>query len=266
MNRFLPSAHDLFDVDSANRHSQLCATLARRRQDTADLRAADRSQRGGSGRRHFIRIGRRPLHDLRLGKRFGACQGGGNNGQRCSINEDCPGGTCPTACVGAPNTVCANDGECGGNGPCGRNFDFTGLVDQESLLLQNDQYTTPVVLPGMCQEDSNQCMASCGMNNPCANYAFEAGCRSRSVRWRKAGVLRGFTTSEAVAGEDLNGDGDLKTYRSRCATASPASKKILPRWEGVPASASQSSRRSMSRRSAIRRWRWKTMYRRSEGL
>ena len=33
---------------------------------------------------------------LRLARRHGSCVGGANDTQRCSTNEDCPGGSCPT--------------------------------------------------------------------------------------------------------------------------------------------------------------------------
>src|SRR5262249_44472247 len=151
-----------------------------------------------------------PYTILRIGRRFGTCQGGANDAQRCSINEDCPGGICPTTCVGAPATQCAVNGDCGANGPCGQLFDLSPLLGSGPLLLPNDQITSPIVLPGMCQDTSASCMASCGMTDPCVNYAMEAELPvSLDSLAQKTSLLRGFTTSEAVAGQDFNGGGDL---------------------------------------------------------
>jgi hypothetical protein len=61
---------------------------------------------------------------LRVGRRHGTCAGGPNDGALCSRHEQCPGGFCPTTCVGDPATECAVDGDCGADGPCGRLFDF----------------------------------------------------------------------------------------------------------------------------------------------
>jgi len=151
-----------------------------------------------------------PYTVLRLGKRFGTCQGGANDAERCNVHEDCPGGTCPTTCVGAPATTCTVDADCGGNAPCGRLFDLSPLVTTGALLLPRPQITTPVALPGMCQETAASCMASCGGDGPCVNYAFEAEPPvNLSSLGDRTSALRSFTASEAVVGVDLNGDGDL---------------------------------------------------------
>ncbi|MCC6764982.1 MAG: PD40 domain-containing protein [Deltaproteobacteria bacterium] len=150
-----------------------------------------------------------PYTILRLGRRFGTCQGGANDGRPCNVNEECPGGVCPTTCVGAPTTPCLTDGDCGGNGPCGRLFDFSPLVDVGPLLLPRAQITTPTPQAGMCQDTGAMCTASCGVGDPCVNYALEAESPVNLDSLReKTAALRGFTTSEAVALQDLNGDGD----------------------------------------------------------
>ncbi len=146
---------------------------------------------------------------LRIGRRFGSCQGGANGGELCNINEDCPGGVCPTTCVGAPATPCTVDGDCGGNGPCGRLFDLSALLDDGPLLLPRPQITAPVQLAGMCQDTGATCMASCGVDGPCVNYALEAELPvSLDSLGAKTAALRGFIASEVVALQDLNGDGD----------------------------------------------------------
>ena len=65
-----------------------------------------------------------PYTVLRVARRHGTCAGGANAGQRCESLGDCPGGTCPTSCVGAPATACTTDAACGANGPCGALYDF----------------------------------------------------------------------------------------------------------------------------------------------
>jgi len=147
-----------------------------------------------------------PYTILRIGRRHGTCDGGANNGEPCNVNVDCPGGTCPTTCVGDPAMQCSSDGECGGNGPCGALFDFGPLLGTGPLLLPRPRVAP---LDGMCQEDATTCTADCGLDGPCVNYAFEA---EPPVDFSSldlgTDVLRSFTASESVVGQDLNGDGD----------------------------------------------------------
>ena len=75
-----------------------------------------------------------PYTILRIGRRFGTCQGGGNHGARRNVNEDCPGGACPTTCVSAPTTQCTTDADCGGE-PCGALYDLSGVLDDGPFLL-----------------------------------------------------------------------------------------------------------------------------------
>jgi Tol biopolymer transport system component len=161
-----------------------------------------------------------PYTILRIGRRFGTCQGGANDNLPCNLNEDCPGGLCPTTCVGAPSTQCVTDMNCGGSGPCGHLFDFSPLLTSGPLLLPRPEITMPVQLAGMCQDTGATCMASCGIDGPCVNYALEAEPPvDLDSLGEKTAVLRGFTASEAVDLEDLNGDGDqldtVATLRDR---------------------------------------------------
>ena len=64
-----------------------------------------------------------PYSILRIGKRYGICSGPVRNGQPCSIDTDCPGGSCALSCVDAPHGPCTVDGDCP-TGVCGRLFDF----------------------------------------------------------------------------------------------------------------------------------------------
>jgi len=148
-----------------------------------------------------------PYTILRLGRRFGTCDGGTNDEEPCNVPADCPGGFCPTTCVGKPTKTCDEDTDCGNDGPCGALFDFSGEVDTGAFLLPRAR-TAP--LDGMCQETSAICTADCGGDGPCVNYAFEAEPPVNLSSLRdKTASLRGFTASEAVVGQDLNGDGDL---------------------------------------------------------
>jgi Tol biopolymer transport system component len=72
----------------------------------------------------------------------------------------------------------------------------------------------------MCQETAAVCTASCGGDGPCVHYALQAELPvSLASLGTNTASVRGFTTSEAVAGQDLNGDGDMNdtavTLRNR---------------------------------------------------
>ena len=152
-----------------------------------------------------------PYTILRLGRRFGTCQGGGERRRAraastrtarpaparppASARPPRPARPTPTAAATARVASSSTSLRCSTPARC---------------CCRAPQITTPVVLAGMCQDDSATCMASCGPGDPCVNYAFEAELPvSLGSLAEKTSVLRGFTTSEAVAGEDLNGDGDL---------------------------------------------------------
>ncbi len=153
-----------------------------------------------------------PYTILRLARRHGTCAGGGNAGARCASDLDCPGGTCPTSCVGNPATPCTTDPECGVDGPCGSLFDLSALPPPAGpVVLQR----TPVGEDGFCQLPNNP-TCTIGMVGPCGDpddlcvrYGFEA---ETPVTLDSLAVatddVRGLTTLEAIAGRDLNHDED----------------------------------------------------------
>jgi hypothetical protein len=145
-----------------------------------------------------------PYTILRLARRHGSCVGGANDTQRCSTNEDCPGGSCPTTCVGAPSMPCATDLDCGGNGPCGKLFDFSSLAFNGGPLVLPRPFTGQ----GICQDDGMVCGANCGLTNPCVNFAFEAQTPvTLDSLANQSDQLRALVSSESVTLQDLNGDG-----------------------------------------------------------
>lgn len=158
-----------------------------------------------------------PYTILRLARRHGQCSGGGRDGLACSNDTDCPGGSCPATCVGAPATTCSDDLDCGVDGPCGRNFDFDVIPEVPSggaLVL--DRSSTD----GMCQDDLAQmCVADCGIDGPCVNYAYEGKLPVPLDGFRSSALAHSFASLESIDGVDRNGDGDLNdsvvTFRDR---------------------------------------------------
>lgn len=151
-----------------------------------------------------------PYTILRLAARHGTCQGGTNIGQRCETNLDCPGGgVCQTSCRGDKDTTCTVDGECGGNGPCGMLFDVSPLLTAGPVVLPRPQITMPIVLPGVCEETGTSCVADCGGDGACVNYAFRA---QTAVTLDSLAVqstnVRAFTVIESLADSFINGDSD----------------------------------------------------------
>jgi Tol biopolymer transport system component len=146
-----------------------------------------------------------PYTILRVARHHGTCAGGANDNQRCSADEDCPGGTCQTSCVGDATTTCSSDADCGANGPCGALFDFAPFVFNGGPLI----LPRPVLTQAFCQDTSAMCTADCGVDGPCVSYAFEATLPvtldSLAV---KTADLRALTVSESVDLHDHNGDGD----------------------------------------------------------
>jgi len=146
-----------------------------------------------------------PYTILRFAKRHGTCSGGANDGRRCETVVDCPSGTCPTSCVGAPATACSTDPECGVNGPCGELFDFSAFTTAGPLVLPR----TFIVPDGICQETGATCTVDCGGDGPCVSYAFRADTPVELASLRtETASLRSFTVNELVVHEDRNGDGD----------------------------------------------------------
>jgi cysteine-rich repeat protein len=145
-----------------------------------------------------------PYTILRFGKRHGTCDGGVNDGLRCETDVDCPGGSCPTSCAGDPNTPCTEDFECGGNGPCGENFDAALLTNSGPLEIQRQ-----LVPVGICQETAALCEADCGLDGPCVQYAVEAKSPVPLDGLAASDLVRTFTVSEIVDLKDRNGDTDM---------------------------------------------------------
>ncbi len=158
-----------------------------------------------------------PYTILRLARRHGQCSAGGRAGLACSNDTDCPGGSCPSTCVGSPAALCSNDTDCGVNGPCGRNFDFDVIPEVPSGgALVFDRSSND----GMCQADLTQmCTASCGVDSPCVNYAYEGKLPVPLDGFRASELAHSFASLESIDGVDRNGDGDLNdsvvTFRDR---------------------------------------------------
>jgi Tol biopolymer transport system component len=144
-----------------------------------------------------------PYTILRFAKRHGTCSGGTNGGNRCETIADCPGGTCPTSCVGNPAISCTTNMDCGVNGPCGSLFDYSGITTAGPLVL-------PRTFAEICQDTGATCSADCGVDGPCVSYAYRADPPVELSSLRTAtDTLRSFTASESVDLADRNGDGDL---------------------------------------------------------
>ena len=144
-----------------------------------------------------------PYTILRIGRRHGTCAGGVNDTQRCSTNDDCPGGTCPTTCVGDPTMQCATDGDCGGNAPCGQLFDVSGLAFNGGPLVLERPFTGQ----GICQDDGMTCGGDCSITNPCVNFALEAQTPvTLDSLVNQTDEARALVSSESVTLQDINGD------------------------------------------------------------
>jgi Tol biopolymer transport system component len=161
---------------------------------------------------------------LRLARRTGTCVCGSAVGASCVLNSDCadPTGSCgpgqvrcPTTCVGgtAAGGFCTTDADCPGAGArCGLLFtDFRPLAKSGAPIVLA---RTPLPnVDGVCQvqpnltcEENDDCT---GPGDPCVSYAFEASTPVplESLTTISEGAY-GFSVTEAVALEDLNGDGD----------------------------------------------------------
>ncbi len=146
-----------------------------------------------------------PYTILRVGRRHGRCSGGQNDNQACSIDTDCPGGSCPTTCVGNPNLECQVDADCGGDGPCGALFDFSGFAIGGSLVV------LPRTLPGFCQGDLPMTCADdgeCGGAAPCVSYAMKSELAVPLDGLEASDEIRAFAVRESIDSLDRTGDDD----------------------------------------------------------
>lgn len=146
---------------------------------------------------------------LRIARRHGSCGGGGRDGLVCTGDRDCPDGTCHDTCVRAPDRPCATDDDCsadgGPGGSCGQLFDFTGRTGPIGLVLDDFslQALDPVPLDGLNQ----------------------------------TAELNAFVLEEAIADQELNGDGDLRP-RDHVATLSDRSTgEVIPIGRLLPGGA-----------------------------
>ena len=155
-----------------------------------------------------------PYSVLRLARRSQSfpsrvCTGGTNGALPCNDADDCPGGSCdPTAtCVGGSQAGqhCDGDADCPGS-ECGPSlFDFTGaLVGGAGPVVIHQQGTScPAGQSGTCQN-----VVGCG-DALCDTYALQAQSPVPLDGLVQTPDVFAFTLSEAIAGKDLNGDGDM---------------------------------------------------------
>jgi cysteine-rich repeat protein len=146
-----------------------------------------------------------PYTILRLARRHGTCQGGGNDGRRCAEIADCPGGACGTSCVSDPATTCTTNGECGVDEPCGALFDLSPLAQGGGLVAFPRLSTA-----GICQQQPGTTCANngdCG-GGPCVNYALQAQTPVALEALQQSLALNAFTIDEGISVRDRNGDGD----------------------------------------------------------
>lgn len=174
---------------------------------------------------------------LRFARRAGRCTGGPFDGNACSIDNDCPGGTCPTTCVGGsnPDVGCTSDASCLGGGRCGALFaDFRPAAAYGGPLPLRRQASGTCLLPphascagpGDCPSAGDACFGAgicqlsphgpCATNDDCpddgdacVSYAFEAttAIPLESLTSGSADVFS-FTVNESTRLSDDNGDGD----------------------------------------------------------
>ena len=173
---------------------------------------------------------------LRFARRAGICDGGTLDGNACSTDLDCRGGTCPTTCVGGANAdqACTGDADCAG-GRCGALFtDFRPIASWGGPLPLRRQATGTCLapphqgcaLPEDCPGEGNLCVgagicqltphAPCAGNqdcpapgDACVSYAFEAttAIPLESLSAGSTDVFS-FTLNESTRLADENGDGD----------------------------------------------------------
>ncbi|MBY0274236.1 hypothetical protein K2Z84_02755 [Candidatus Binatia bacterium] len=173
---------------------------------------------------------------LRFARRAGVCSGGTLDGNACSTDLDCRGGTCPTTCVGGANAdqPCTSDTDCTG-GRCGALFtDFRPIASWGGPLPLRRQAVGSCLapphqscaLPDDCPGAGNTCVgagicqlaphATCagdqdcpGEGDACVSYAFEASTAIplESLSSGSTDVFS-FTVNESTRIRDENGDGD----------------------------------------------------------
>ena len=145
-----------------------------------------------------------------------SCSGGDNDGDPCTRAEDCPGGSCDEAtCVDHPATRCVEDSDCP-SGECGGAlFDFRGSqYDGRGPVLiarSVDPVSDGVWSHGSCRDDpATACLsdADCAPGDACLGFRSLAENPVPLEGLDATDTLFAFSTREAIALEDLNGDGD----------------------------------------------------------
>jgi cysteine-rich repeat protein len=148
-----------------------------------------------------------PYTVLRLARRHGTCSGGARDGERCATIVDCPGGTCPTSCVGDPAIACTDNADCGVNGFCGELFDYSALTEGGGLVVVPRSSTD-----GICQLDPHPSCSGpgdCGgVGDTCVSYALEAQTPIPLEGLQQSVDVNAFTIDERIDLRDRNGDGD----------------------------------------------------------
>ncbi|MGH7896035.1 MAG: hypothetical protein ACREQL_15290, partial [Candidatus Binatia bacterium] len=158
-----------------------------------------------------------PYTILRLAKFRGTCQGGRMPGSACAATADCRGGVCVASCAGGGNegVPCASDGGCSG-GVCGRLFEFTDRIPSDGAPVSIARFAQD----GVCEDTGAVCSTpgTCG-SAACVDYRVAANDPVPLDGIAGSSEVFTFSISEAIAGRDLNGDGDtgdaVVTLRNR---------------------------------------------------
>lgn len=145
------------------------------------------------------------------------CTGGTESGEPCTRDADCPSGSCAAAtCVDAPATGCVEDSDCPSGACGGELFDFRGSLHlgRGPVLLARtvDPASDGVLSHGTCADDpATACVsdADCAPGDTCIGFRTLAANPVPLEGLDATETLFAFSTREAIALEDLNGDGDL---------------------------------------------------------
>jgi len=156
---------------------------------------------------------------LRIARRQGMCTAGARQGEACTIDRDCPDGTCVETCARASRRPCASDADCsadgGPGGRCGQLFDFTARTDAGPLVVPQFQLQAldPVPLDGLNQ----------------------------------TAELNAFVLEEAIANQELNGDGDLRARDHVATLADRVTGEAIPIGELLPDGRTRALGRAVAR-------------------
>lgn len=133
------------------------------------------------------------------------CVGGSFDGLPCNEPDDCPDGSCAASvCADDPARTCTTDADCVGAACGSALFDFT------SRALDG---VGPVVLPrdgeGLCQSAGTPCRSRADCDDePCVSFRLRAEDPVPLEALIESPMVFVPVVPEAIAGRDLNGDGD----------------------------------------------------------